>query len=321
MTDQQVFFSDYTIAEVLDLEEAILQPAGFTIIRTDAATEEQVLAALAGTDPVAMVTQWAPITARVMDRCPHLRVVSRNGIGVDNIDLDHCRDRGIVVTNVPWYCTAEVADHALALVLALSRKLLFTTDKVRHGEWGSGYLAPMRRLRECTLGLVGMGSIGRAVVARARPFFREVIGSDPYAREAVVDGVPVEMVSLEELLRRSDFVDLHVPGTTETKHLLNRQTLALMKPGAYLVSTCRGSVVDTEALVEALASGKLAGAGLDVFEQEPLPMDHPLRSFPEVIITPHVAFYSAEAVQELRRDTCLNIVNVFAGKPPINRVV
>ncbi len=318
---QQVFFSDYTLAEELDLEESILRPAGLTIIRSQAATEEEVLRALEGTDPVALVTQWAPITARVLDMCPHLKVVSRNGIGVDNIDLEHCRQRGIVVTNSPRYCTEEVADHAMALVLALARKLVLTTDRVRAGEWTSEFVIPIRRLSQCTLGVIGMGGIGRAVVERARPFFGEVIGYDAYAQDVVVGGQPVPLVSLEELLARSDFVDLHVPGTAETRHLINRETLALMKPGAYLVNTCRGVVVDTEALVEALRSGHLRGAGLDVFEQEPLPSDHPLRSFPEVIITPHVAFYSEESTADVRRDTCVNIVNVLAGQPPINRVV
>lgn len=321
MSEKTVLFSDYTIADVFDIEESILGPAGFTIVRAQCKTEDEVLASLDGVDPVALVTQWAPITARVIDRCPNLKVISRNGIGVDNIDLEHCRAKGIAVTNSPKYCTPEVADHALSLVLALARKLVFTTDKVRAGEWGSDYLIPIRRLCECTLGVVGMGGIGRAVVQRARPFFKAVIGFDAYVQEVVVDGQPVEMVSLEELLQRADFVDLHVPGTAETKHLINAQTLALMKPSAYLVNTCRGVVVDTEALTEALFAGRLAGAGLDVFEQEPLPMDHKLRTHPQVIITPHAAFYSEEAVEDVRRDTCINVVNFFSGDPLVNRVV
>lgn len=321
MPEQQVFFSDYTLAEELDLEESILHPAGLTIIRTQAATEEEVVAALEGLDPVALVTQWAPITPRVLDLCPRLKVVSRNGIGVDNIDLEHCQQRGIVVTNSPRYCIREVADHALALLLALSRKLLFTTDQVRSGGWGSEFLVPIRRLSECTLGVIGMGSIGRAVVERARPFFGQVIGHDAHVTDVMVAGQTVPLYSLDDVLSCSDFVTLHVPGTPETTHLINAQTLARMKPGAYLVNTCRGIVVDTEALAEALSSGHLRGAGLDVFEQEPLPGDHPLRFFPEVIITPHVAYYSEESTADVRRDTCVNIVNVLSGQPPVNRVV
>lgn len=316
-----VYFSDYTIAEELDIEEKILSDAGLTIVRARCSTEQEVLDTIEGVDPVAIVTQWAPITAAVMDKCPNLKVVSRNGIGVDNIDLDYCKERGIAVTNSPKYCTPEVADHAMSLVLALARKLVFTTDKVRAGEWGTDYLIPIRRLTECTMGVVGMGGIGRAVVERARPFFKEVIGFDAYAKAVEVDGKPVEMVSFDELLSRSDFIDLHVPGTDETKHMFNAEAFAKMKPSAYIVNTCRGIVIDTDAIVEALKTGQIAGAGLDVHEQEPLPMDHPLRSFPQVIITPHAAFYSEEAVDQVREDTVINVVNILQGTEPINQVV
>jgi D-3-phosphoglycerate dehydrogenase len=316
-----VFMTDYTIARELDVEESILGPAGLSIVRAASTSEAEVLAAVEGVDPIAIITQWAPTSAAVMAKCPNLKVVSRNGIGVDNIDLDYCKAHGIVVTNSSTYCLDEVADHALALMLALIRKLVFTTDRVRAGEWGLAGLMPIRRIGEQTLGVVGLGAIGRFVVKRARPLFKEVIGYDPYAPEVVVDGQPVELVPLEELLRRSDVVDLHVPGTDETHHLMDAGAFAQMKPTAYLVNTCRGSVVDTEALVAALQAGEIAGAGLDVHEEEPLPMDHPLRSLPHVILTPHVAFYSEEAVAQLRQDTCVNIVNVLSGQPPINRVV
>jgi D-3-phosphoglycerate dehydrogenase len=313
--------TDYTSARELDVEESILGPAGLSIVRAASTSEAEVLAAVEGVDPIAIITQWAPTSAAVMAKCPNLKVVSRNGIGVDNIDLDYCKAHGIVVTNSSTYCLDEVADHALALMLALIRKLVFTTDRVRAGEWGLAGLMPIRRIGEQTLGVVGLGAIGRFVVKRARPLFKEVIGYDPYAPEVVVDGQPVELVSLEELLLRSDVVDLHVPGTDETHHLMDAGAFAQMKPTAYLVNTCRGSVVDTEALVAALQAGEIAGAGLDVHEEEPLPMDHPLRSLPHVILTPHVAFYSEEAVAQLRQDTCVNIVNVLSGQPPINRVV
>jgi D-3-phosphoglycerate dehydrogenase / 2-oxoglutarate reductase len=316
-----VFITDYTIADVLDIEESILGPAGLTLIRAQCTTEAEVLAALEGVDPVAIITQWAPTTAAVMDKCPSLKVVSRNGIGVDNIDLDYCKQRGVAVTNSPRYCIPEVADHAVSLILALQRKLVYTTDKVRGGEWGTDYLIPIRRTCELTCGIVGMGAIGRAVVQRVRPFFKEVIGYDPFVKEVVVDDKPVELVSLDALLERSDFVDLHVPGTPETRHLLSAAAFAKMKPTAYIVNTCRGIVIDTEALVEALGTGQIAGAGLDVHEQEPLPMDHPLRRFPQVIITPHAAFYSEEAVEDVRKDTVVNIANFLAGEPPVNRLV
>lgn len=321
MSGMKVFFSDYTIAGELDAEQEILGPAGFEIVRAKCSTEQDVLDTIGGVDPVAIVAQWAPITATVIELCPNLKVISRNGIGVDNIDLDYCRRHGIAVLNSPSYCIPEVADHALALALALLRKLVFTTDQVRAGEWGIGGLASIHRLCELTFGVVGMGAIGRAVVQRGRPFFRDVIGHDPYVQAVEVDGQPVEMVSLDELLARADVVDLHVPGSGETRHMLNAERFALMKPSAYIVNTSRGMVIDTDALVEALRAGQIAGAGLDVHEQEPLPMDHPLRGFPQVVITPHTAFYSAEAIDQLRAETVLNIVKFMAGEPPINRVV
>jgi len=321
MSGMTVYFSDYTIADEFDVEQEILGPAGLEIVRAQCSTEQDVLDTIAGVDPVAIVAQWVPITAAVIELCPNLKVLSRNGIGVDNIDLDCCRRRGIAVLNSPSYCIPEVADHALSLALALLRKLVVATDQVRAGEWGWGGLAPIPRLCELTFGVVGMGAIGRAVVQRARPFFKDVIGHDPYVKAVEIDGRPVAMVGLDELLARADVVDLHVPGTDETRHLLNAERFALMKPSAYVVNTSRGTVIDTDALVAALRAGQIAGAGLDVHEQEPLPMDHPLRRFPQVIITPHTAFYSVEAVDQLRAETVLNIVRFMAGEPPINRVV
>jgi D-3-phosphoglycerate dehydrogenase len=317
----KVFITDYTIADELDIEEAILAPAGLKIVRAACTTEADVLAAIEGVDPVAIITQWAPTNAAVMDRCPNLKVVSRNGIGVDNIDLEYCRARGIAVTNSPTYCTTEVADHAVALMLALVRKLVLTTDEVRGGAWGAEFLPPLRRLGKLTLGIIGGGRIGTAVAQRAAPFFGEVVVNDCAAEGCLIASEPVHLLPLAEVLRRADVLTLHVPGTDETRHLINAAALAQMKPTAYLVNTCRGSVVDTEALVAALQNGRLAGAGLDVHEQEPLPTDHPLRSCPQVIITPHVAYYSEEAVEDVRADTCVNIVNVLSAKPPVNRVV
>jgi D-3-phosphoglycerate dehydrogenase len=317
----KVYFSDYTIADELDIEQSILGPAGFEIVRADCSSEQDVIDTIAGVDPTAMVAQWAPITAAALELCASLQVISRNGIGVDNIDLDYCLAHDIAVLNSPSYCIPEVADHALALALALLRKIVFTTDKVRAGEWGLGGLAPIHRLSELTFGVVGMGTIGRAVVQRARPFFKEIIGHDPYAEGVEVDGEPVELVSFEDLLRRADVVDLHVPGTDETMHMMDARAFEAMKPTAYVINTARGMIIDTDALVEAVRDGQIAGAGLDVHEEEPLPHNHPLRELPQVIITPHTAFYSAEAVEQLRAETCLNIVKFMAGEPPINRVV
>lgn len=318
MSKKRVFVTDYTIAEEMDIEQEILDQIGAEIVRAQCSTEEEVLAQI--DSPDAIITQWAPVTRKVLESSNGCKVVSRNGIGVDNIDLAACRDLGIAVTNVPAYCIPEVADHALTLSLAVLRKLQPTIDSVRAGEWAVDAMVPTRRLDTLTFGVLGLGRIGRAVASRARPFFSKVIGFDAYAKGDVAE-VDERKETMEALFSEADIISIHIPGTDETYRIVNSERLNLMKQGSYIVNTCRGSVVDTDAVVEALASGRLAGVGLDVHDPEPLPADHPLRSFGNAIITPHVAFYSEEAVVEARRQTVENIVLFFEGKAPISRLV
>lgn len=320
MPERIVFVTDYTIAQVMDLEQSILDRVGARLVRAQCATEEEVLSQIG--DPDAVITQWAPVTRRVLSGLTRCKVVCRNGIGVDNIDLDAARELGIAVLNVPAYCIPEVADHALALILALLRKLQPTTDSVRRGEWDAvPVIKPVRRLDTLILGIIGLGRIGCAVARRARPFFAEVIACDPYIEDTCFCDFDTRKATHEEVFAEADVVTLHVPLTGETRHLVNRERLALMKPGSYLVNTCRGPVVDTGALVEALQSGRLAGAGLDVQDPEPLPPDHPLRAMPNVILTPHVAYYSEESVMEARRQTAENVALFLEGKEPLSRLV
>jgi D-3-phosphoglycerate dehydrogenase len=315
-----VFVTDYTIADVMDEEQAILDAIDAEIVRAQCTTEEEVLAQIG--QPDAIITQWAPVTRRVLSGLERCRVVSRNGIGVDNIDLPACRELGIAVLNIPAYCIPEVADHALSLALALLRKLQPIRDVLRGGTWTTEPLIkPVRRLSELTFGIIGLGRIGTAVANRARPFFKQIIGCDPYILNERFCSANVCKATHEEVFAEADIVTLHVPLGEETRHLVNAERLSLMKPGSYLINTCRGPVVDTQALVAALRSGQLAGAGLDVHDPEPLPMDHPLRSFPNVILTPHVAYYSSEAVLQARRETAENIVLFMQGQEPISRLV
>jgi len=250
----------------------------------------------------AIITQWAPLGRKAMERAQRCRVISRNGIGLDNIDLKAAQDMGIAVVNVPAYCVQEVADH-------------------QRGGWDIDSLMPIRRVDTQTLGIVGLGRIGSAVAARAKPFFKEIVAWDPFVDRERFAEAGVKSVGQEELWREADIVTLHVPHNESTHHLINTESLSRMKDGAYIVNTCRGAVVDTEALVEALRSGKLGGAGLDVHEEEPLPPDHPLHEMDNVIITPHMAFYSEESLLEARRATCENLVRFFKGEQPISRVV
>jgi D-3-phosphoglycerate dehydrogenase len=319
MPNLTVFVTDYTLAQDMDLETALLAQAGIDLVRAQCTTEEEVLAALVECD--GMITQWAPVTRAVMERAGRCRAISRNGIGVDNIDLAAARELGIAVLNVPAYCVPEVADHALALILALLRKLKPTIHMIDRGEWGVGPLIPIRRLDTLTLGIIGLGRIGTAVARRAAPFFKQIVACDPYIMRECFDSVCAAPGGHDEVWQEADVITLHVPAQEGTIHLVNAESLARMKRGVYLVNTCRGAVVDTEALVEALRSGQVAGAALDVHEQEPLPPDHPLRAMENVILTPHVAYYSEESTLAARRQTCENLVKFFRGEEPISRLV
>ena len=244
---------------------------------------------------------------RSLQRC---KVITRFGTGLDNIDLKAAQEAGIPVAGVNDYCTQEVANHTFALLLAWNRKIpdyhQFVSQKRWNereqttGNWGCG---PLTRLSGQTLGLLGFGYIGRAVAARARAFGMTVLAYSRRPDASIARQLGVDLPSREALLRRSDYVSLHMPLTEETHHFINAETINLMKPGAVLINTSRGGLVDENALAEALRTGRLGGALLDVYEQAPLPVAHPFRTLTNVILTPHVAFYSEESILELRRLT------------------
>ena len=241
------------------------------------------------------------------------RVIARYGIGVDNVDLDAATERGIPVTNVPDYCIEEVSIHALTTCLALGRGLPTYDDSVAAGEWDRGAVPPIHRFSKQTVGVVGYGAIGRAVGERVDALGADVLTSDPFLDEAAVADEPATLVAFETLLERSDFVTVHSPLTEDTRGLFDADAFGRMREDAYLVNVARGPIVDDEALLDALDSGDLAGAGLDVFPEEPPAADHPLRDHPAVVTTPHVAWYSEEA-NDQRRHTVVDIVrSVLSG--------
>lgn len=302
----------------LTIEREILEAAGFQVAVAACRTPDDVIKA--GQGAVALLVQYAPITRQVFASLPALRIVSRYGVGVDNVDLDAARAHGVWVANVPDYGTVEVATHAVAMILSLVRHLPFYDRDVRSGKWHYLSTGPLRRPTTLTLGIVGLGAIGRLVAQLARDFFARVVGYDPYLpRERWPEGVV--SVSLDELFRCSHVVSLHVPLTPETHHLVNADRLERMPPGSYLVNTSRGSVVDLDALLRALDSGRLAGAALDVLPQEPPPADHPVLRHPRVLLTPHAAFYSVESELELRRKAAQNIVSWYQVGRPVYFVV
>ncbi|MGY1810524.1 C-terminal binding protein [Blastococcus sp. SYSU D00669] len=295
-----------------DVEAAVLRPAGHELVTAQARTADEVVAAAAGAD--AVLVQYAPVTAEVLDALPRLRLVSRYGIGVDGIDLEAARARGVWVCNVPDYGTAEVALHTAAMLLALLRNLAGHDREVHAGRWDYHLGGELRRTGELSLGVVGLGRIGRLTAERAGPWFGRCLGYDPQ----LPDGswpAGVERTSLEDLFARSAAVTLHVPLTDGTRGLVGDDLLGRMPAGSYLVNTARGGLVDLDAVLRALDSGRLAGVGLDVLPDEP-PGEHPLLRHPRALLSPHVAWYSAESEVELRRKTAQNVVDwARTGRP------
>jgi D-3-phosphoglycerate dehydrogenase len=276
-------------------------------------TEEAVIERCKNAD--ALLVTFAPLTRRSMAGLNRCGIIVRTGVGYDTIDVPAATERGIMVANVPDYCIAEVADHAMALMLCMVRRICELDAQVRAQGWVRP-TTPVPRLEGRTLGIVGLGRIGRAVAARARGFGLRLIGADPYVTPEVFAAYSTATVSLPQLLGAADIVTLHTPLTQETRGLIRADTLRHVKPTALLVNTSRGGVVVTDDLVSALQEGTLAGAALDVFEEEPLPTDHPIRNLPNVLLTPHAAWYSVQAEPDLRRRSAQIIARALQGEIP-----
>lgn len=263
------------------------------------------------------------VNRNVLSSLPRLKVVARYGVGLDNVDLDAATDLGIVVTHFPQYCTAEVADHALSMILALNRRLVEFDRDLRQGAWVAKRFEtrqilnhPIPPLREQTLGIIGFGRIGREVAKRAAPFGLTLLVHDPHIAPEEITGRGAEPASLDDLLGRSGIVTVHCPLTPESRGLLGQKELTAMRPGAVLVNTARGPIVDLDALAVALISGHLGGAGLDVVYPEPLPIESPLYTLPNVILTPHAAYYSERSVETVRDEKLNQALLTLSGRLP-----
>lgn len=292
----------------------ILEGIGARLELADEATPEGILRRARQAD--GLLVTYAQITAEIIAQLERCRVIGRFGIGVDNVDVEAASRAGIVVTYVPDYCIDEVSDHALALLLALARKVVRADRNVQGGRWEVKPLAPIHRLRGGILGLVGFGKIARALAPKARALGLEVLAFDPYVEPEDAAELGVRLVGLEELLRSSDHISIHVPLTAETRGLFGRERLRQMKRGALLVNTARGPILDAEALVEALEDGRLGGAALDVLPEEPPPEGYPLLGRQDVILTPHLGFYSVESLQELQTEAAQEVARVLSGQRP-----
>ena len=273
-------------------------------------------------DAEAIISSDFPLTSQVLENAKSLRIIARVGVGYDNIDLDAATKRHIIVTNVPGALSDSVAEHTILLMLAVSRRLVTADRSVRKNEWDEFFQhAPGLELNGKTLGLIGLGAIGRAVAQRAKAFNMELLVYDPYLDESKATGTNFRRVELARLLKESDIVSIHSPLTTETKKLIGERELNLMKGSAILINTARGAIIDQISLVEALKNGKIAGAGLDVLSREPPSQDDPILTMDNVVLTPHCAAFTLEALRRLWfacSDAVLRVLDGELPRPPAN---
>lgn len=313
-----VAITDYSFPS-LDIEEAALQPQGITVRSGQCKTPETLIPLVSDAD--AVITQFAPVKADVIAAMQRAKVIVRYGIGVDNVDLEAARAKGIPVCNVPDYCIDEVADQTLAFILATTRQVVPNTLHLRSGKWGlATTLGDMRTLRDQTVGIVGFGRIGREVAARLAPFKCRRLVFDPVIPAEMIRSAGCESATLNELLTHSDIVTLHCPSTAQTRKLLNADSLSKMKRGAIVINLARGDLIDTPAFVAALQSGQLSAAAIDVCDPEPIPADSPLRSLPNVISAAHIASASPKAVRTLRETAARLAAMALRGEPLPNIV-
>jgi D-3-phosphoglycerate dehydrogenase / 2-oxoglutarate reductase len=299
-----------------------LDPAKKALARLDpeyrmanSASEADILAVAQDAD--AVLVTYAKLTGGLLRQLKKCKAIGRFGLGVDNIDLPAAKECGIAVNYVPDYCLREVSDHAMALLLALARKVTLSNTLVQSGRWEVPPIVPLRRLEGQVLGLVGFGNIPRALAPKAKAFGLKVIAFDPYIVKEAADAAGVESVSFDELLARSDFISVHAPLQPATRGLINAKALAKMKKGAFLINTARGPLVDEAALIAALEAGQIGGAALDVVPVEPLAKDSPLLGRDNVILTPHTGFYSVEALEELQTKCASDVARVLSGEKAV----
>ena len=318
MSPYKVVITDFGDADH-SLEAGVLHGSGLDInlVRLQTRIPEELIPHVGDAD--ALIVQWATINREVIEAMTSCKVISRYGIGVDMVDLQAAGEHGIPVANVPDFCIEEVSDSTIGFIYDLSRRTVFLDRLVRAGGWGQSLptqLWPPPRLSGQTLGIVGLGNIGRAVARKAGSLGLQVLGYDPYLGPEQARDLGVELVDLDDLLRRSDFVTLHCPLNDETRGLIDAPQLARMKPTACLINMARGPVVVQAALYEALANRTITAAALDVLEQEPPDPDDPLLHLDNIIVTPHASSGSVAAVLQLRHDTAQNVVDALNGKLP-----
>lgn len=309
----KVLLTDYEF-EHLAYEENVFKESGLTInfIKAQCKTEDDVIKHAKDAD--AILNQYATISRSVIESLTKCRVISRYGVGVNTVDLDAAKEKRITVANVPDYGVEEVSNHVLALLLSWLRKVTLLNNKVKSGVWDFKEAVPIHRFNNQILGVLGFGRIPRRLIEKVKPLGFQIAAYDPFISAKEMEKEGVQKMELDEVIKVADILSIHVPLTEDTYHLINAKRLAEMKSNAIIINTARGSIVDEVALADALVKGKIAGAALDVTEEEPISRTSPLLEMDNVIITPHSAWYSEEAMIELRTKAALNIIKVLKGE-------
>ncbi|WP_163536131.1 C-terminal binding protein [Gracilibacillus sp. YIM 98692] len=309
----KVVVSDYEY-KTFKPELDVFEQYDITFEKAQCQTEDEVIEACKDAD--AILNQYAPITRKVIERLPNLKAVARYGVGVNTVDLEAATENQVLVCNVTDYCMDEVSDHAIAMMLSANRKVTKLNNRIREGVWDFNEGVPIYRLKNTRLGLVGFGRIAQQLAEKAKVFGMDVAAYDPFIPEQVFQTQGVASLSLEELCETSNFLSVHVPLTNETENLIDHSMFQLMQKDTVIVNTSRGGIINEDALYYALKNDQIAGAALDVLAKEPIDPQHPLLQLDNVLFTPHIAWYSEESQEELKRKSAENIAAVHLGKYP-----
>jgi D-3-phosphoglycerate dehydrogenase len=308
-----VVLTDYEWPD-LSIEHGIFSPYGINFTAARCKNEEDVLRVAENAD--AIICEYAPLSKKVIQSLRRCKVISMNAAGFDNVNVEAATEEGILLVNCPDYCFEEVADHTMAMILSCARGIFQYDRRIRSKIWDFKAAGPRQRIRNSVLGLIGFGRIAQAVASRALSFGMRVIASDPFINDEFLRTKGVQPARMKETIAAADYISIHVPLTNETRKSIGAEELSCMKRSAFLINVSRGAVIDEAALYDALRSGVIRGAALDVLEKEPPEFDNPLLSLENVLITPHAAFYSEEAMREVRSRAAREIIKVFKGKLP-----
>lgn len=314
---RKVVISDYYY-ETIDQEKTIMEAAGFKLEAYRTSTEEELIQRAEDCD--ALIVQFCPVTRNVIKNLKNCKVIVRYAIGYDTIDIAAADEAGIMVCNVPDYCVDDVSTHAVMLLLACAKRLPVYLDAIHRQQWNYAVAKPLHNFSKSCVGLLGFGSIAQQVAKKLGSFGVDLCAYDPYADPQKAKKLNVRLLTQDELYVQSDMISIHCPLNAQTEKMLNAEAFAKMKPGVVLVNTARGGLIDECALIEALDSGRVAAAGLDVLMQESVSLDHPLMKNPRVLITPHIAWYSDESVLELQKKAAQEVVRVLQNEKPLHMV-